>query len=194
MIPVWVKLAHTVFVALLVPVYWRRYGLANFLWFSDIALLVLVPALWLESPLLVSVIALAVLGPELAWTMDFAGRLLTGVSGFGLSAYMFDAGIPRFVRALSLFHLVLPPMLVWLVWRLGYDRRALLGQIALAAVVLPASYLAGSPRENVNWVYGFGERRQAWMPAPLFVVFQLVLFSLVIYLPTHLVLALIFAS
>jgi hypothetical protein len=193
-IPVWLKLAHTVFVALLVPVYWRQYGPANFLWFSDIALLTLVPALWLESPLLVSMMALAVLAPELAWTVDFAGRLATGVSWLGLSAYMFDRGIPRAIRALSLFHLALPPLLLWLLARLGYDRRALLYQTLLAAVVLPLSYLAADPRENVNWVHGFGGRRQTWVPGPVFVALLIVAFTLVLYLPTHLVLSRVFTS
>ena len=49
MIPLSLKLIYTLFVCALVPIYWRKYGPANFLWFSDIALLVLVPALWLEN-------------------------------------------------------------------------------------------------------------------------------------------------
>jgi hypothetical protein len=51
-IPLWIKVADTLFVCVLVPVYVRHYGLANFLWFSDVALLVTVPALWIESRLL----------------------------------------------------------------------------------------------------------------------------------------------
>lgn len=80
MIPLWLKIADTLFVYLIVPIYWRRYGPANFLWFSDVALLLTVPALWLESPLLVSMMALAVALPELAWNIDFFVRLTTGVS------------------------------------------------------------------------------------------------------------------
>ena len=59
--PVWIKIAWTALAALVVPVNWKAYGVANFLWFSDLALLLAVPALWLESPLLASVIALAAL-------------------------------------------------------------------------------------------------------------------------------------
>ena len=54
MIPIGLKIFYTFFVCVLVPIYWRQYGPANFLWFSDIALLVMVPALWLENSLLVS--------------------------------------------------------------------------------------------------------------------------------------------
>jgi len=38
-IPLGLKIIYTLFVCALVPVYWRQYGPANFLWFSDIALL-----------------------------------------------------------------------------------------------------------------------------------------------------------
>ena len=59
----------------LVPVYWAQRGPANFLWASDIALLVTVGALWRESRFLSSMMAVAVLLPELGWNVDFFLRL-----------------------------------------------------------------------------------------------------------------------
>src|SRR5262245_46866601 len=53
-IPLWVKAAYTLFVLTLVPVYWVAYGPTNFLYFCDVALLMTVPALWLENALLAS--------------------------------------------------------------------------------------------------------------------------------------------
>lgn len=194
MIPLWLKLAYTLYVCILVPVYWRQYGPANFLWFSDIALLVMVPALWLESPLLFSMMALAVVLPELAWNIDYFVRLATGVSLIGLTNYMFDASIPRFIRGLSLFHVALPLLLVWMLHRLGYDRRALFWQTIVAAVVLPLSYFVSNPRDNVNWVYGFGEQQQTIIPAPLFVLFLMLMFPLVVYFPMHLLLDKLFGT
>jgi hypothetical protein len=191
-IPISLKIAYTLFVCLLVPIYWRQYGLVNFLWFSDIALLVLVPALWLESPLLISMMALAVVLPELAWNVDYFFRLATGVSLIGLTSYMFDAKIPLFIRGLSLFHVALPVLLIWMLSRLGYDGRALLWQTLVAAAVLPLSYFLSNPRENVNWVYGLGEKPQTTVPAPLFVLFLMLLFPVGVYLPTHLLLNRIF--
>lgn len=191
-IPISLKIAYTLFVCLLVPIYWRQYGLVNFLWFSDIALLVLVPALWLESPLLISMMALAVVLPELAWNVDYFFRLATGVSLIGLTSYMFDATIPPFIRGLSLFHVALPVILIWMLSRLGYDGRALLWQTLVAAAVLPLSYFLSNPRENVNWVYGLGEKPQTKVPAPLFVLFLMLLFPVGVYLPTHLLLDRIF--
>lgn len=194
MIPLWLKITYTLFVCVLVPVYWRQYGPANFLWFSDIALLALVPALWLESPLLISMMAIAVVLPELAWNVDYFVRLATGVSLIGLTNYMFDAGIPRFIRGLSLFHVALPLLLIWLLHRLGYDRRALLWQTIVAAAVLPLSYFCSNPRDNVNWVYGFGEQQQTMIAGPLFVLFLMLMFPVVVYLPMHLLLDRIFGS
>jgi hypothetical protein len=193
-IPLWFKIAYTLFVCFLVPIYWRRYGPANFLWFSDIALLVTMPALWLESPLLASMMALAVTLPEVAWNVDFFVRLTTGASLMGLSGYMFDRTIPLFIRALSLFHVGLPLILVWMLYRLGYDKSAFLTQTLVAAIVLPLSYLFGNPQRNINWVYGFGERPETRIPALWFLAFLILMFPLAIYLPTHLVLDKVFGS
>ena len=188
-ISIWLKITYTIFVALLVPIYWRQYGPANFLWFSDIALLLLLPALWLENALLVSMTALSVLVLELVWNVDFWGRLATSKSLIGLSAYMFDPKIPLFIRALSFFHVALPILIIWLLFRLGYDHRAWLWQSLAALVVLPSSYLTTNPRENINWVYGFGEKPQAALPGPLFVALLMLGFPLIVYLPLHLLFA-----
>jgi len=180
-----IKIAYTLFLAVLVPVYWAHYGPRNFLWFSDIALLGAGVAIWLESPLLASMMMLAVLLPECAWNLDFFGRLLTGHRMFGMSAYMFERARPRFIRALSLFHVPLPVSLVWLVHRLGYDRRAWLGQSLLALVVLPVTYWLTDPAENVNWVHGLGAPQRR-LPPWLYLALLIVAFALVLYLPPQL--------
>ena len=194
MIPFGLKIVYTLFVCALVPIYWRQYGPANFLWFSDIALLALVPALWLENALLASIMAVAVVFFEALWNADFFFRLATGKSLIGLSAYMFDSGIPLFIRSLSSFHIVLPLLLLWTVHRLGYDQRAFVGQTVVALLILPLSYLVSNPQENVNWVYGLGQKPQTMLPAPLFVILLMLLFPLVVYLPTHLLFARIFRA
>ena len=85
MISGWIKLPYTLFVCVLVPVYWVERGPANFLWISDIALLVSVPALWMENRFLTSMMAVGVLLPELAWNLDFFLRLITGYDVIGLN-------------------------------------------------------------------------------------------------------------
>ena len=130
-IPLPVCVPYTLFVCILVPVYWRYYGPANFLWFSDLALLITLAALWLESPLLTSMQAVSVGLLELVWIADFVTRLVFGVRLVGMTDYMFKAEIPLLVRGLSLFHVVLPFLLFWLVYRLGYDKRAWMAQTLL---------------------------------------------------------------
>jgi hypothetical protein len=190
--PLWIKISYTLFICILVPVYWKQYGPGNFLWFSDLALFVTAAALWLESSLLASMMALSVVVLESIWIIDFLIGLIAGSSVIGLSAYMFDSKIPLWIRALSLFHIVLPLLLVWLLYRLGYDRRALLAQTLLAWIVLPLSYFLTKPADNVNWVYGLGGGTQKWMPAPLYLVLLMIAFPLVLYLPTHFLLKRLF--
>jgi hypothetical protein len=190
--PLWLKISYTLFICILVPVYIKQYGPGNFLWFSDLALLITAAALWLESSLLASMMAVSVIVLESIWIIDFLIGLIAGSSVIGLSAYMFDSKIPLWIRALSLFHIVLPLLLLWLLFRLGYDRRALLAQALLAWVVLPLSYFLTKPADNVNWVYGFGGGTQKWMPAQLYLVLLMIAFPLVLYWPTHLLLKRLF--
>jgi hypothetical protein len=188
LLPLWVKIVYTLFVGVLVPVYLWHYGPANFLWFSDVALLAMVPGLWAESPLIASTMMLAVGLPELVWNLDFFARLITGRAPLGLAAYMFDSSLPRFLRALSLFHVVLPVLLVWTLARLGYDPRALAVQTILGTALIVLSYTLTKPVENVNWVFGPGARPQRRVPRLVYLAAVLVFFPLVVYWPTHLVL------
>jgi hypothetical protein len=201
-IPLWVKIPYTTFVAVLVPYYWRTYGPANFLWFCDIALLVTLAALWLESPFLFSMQAVAIALPQLLWVVDFAARLV-GIKLLGVADYMCDSKIPLFVRGLSSFHGWLPLLLVWAVWRLGYDRRAVRAQTLVALLLLPLCYFftarppapATNPTAavNLNWVFGPGESTiQTWMAPGLYLALQMAFWPLVIYLPTHLVFSRLF--
>ena len=186
-----VKILYTLFVLILVPAYWKHYGAANFLWGSDIALFLLLVAILFEKSLPASMMALAVLVPELIWTVDFLARLLFDFDPaiFRGTAYMFDPARPLLVRALSLYHLALPVLLIWLLLRLGYDRRAIVAQTLLCWVVFPLSYLVSSPEANINFVHGFGGEPQQWMPPWLFVLFLMLAFPLLLYLPMHLFLS-----
>lgn len=193
-IPLWVKLCYTGFILVLIPVYWWQYGPANFLWASNVALLITLIAFWLESSLLVSMMALSVLITELGWAVDFAIRLVAGpdVESFGGTHYMFNPAIPLLVRGLSLYHLILPILLLWAIHRLGYHRKALIGQMLLSWLVLPLSFLISSPAANINWVFGFFDPPQQWLPDVFFVLFLMALYPLLIFLPTHLLLRRVF--
>jgi hypothetical protein len=194
-IPLWLKIAYTAMVAVIVVVYWIKYGPGNFLWFSDVALLVAVPALWLESSVLASAMAVGVLVPELFWNVAYFTRLLAGRRLSGLTDYMFDPSLPRYLRALSLFHVVLPVLLLWMVGTLGYAPAALLVQIAVAWIVLPLCYALTDPKENVNWVFGWGGAGEKTRLPPLrYLAILMVALPVLLYVPTHFVLRMLFPA
>jgi hypothetical protein len=195
-VPVWLKVMYTTFVCVLVPYYWSTYTPWNFLYFCDIALLVTLAALWLESPFLVSTQAVGILLPQALWVVDFAARLLAGVHLTGMTSYMFNADLPLFVRGLSSFHGWLPFVLLWLVVRLRYDRRALGVQSALAVVVLLVSFFLAPPPPpsisrpsaavNINYVYGMDDTQaQTWMAPEAWLLLMIAFNLLCLYVPTH---------
>ena len=130
-IPLWIKLIYTGFVTILVPYYWYTYGPTNFLYFCDVALFMTLVAVWRESAIWASMPAVGILLPQALWGVDFIGGFF-GRHICGMTEYMFSSTIPLFGRALSLFHFWLPIFLLWIIYRLGYDRRALLNWTVLA--------------------------------------------------------------
>lgn len=192
MIPLYLKIAYSIFVAVTVVIYAKNYKPQNFLWFSDIALIAMVPALWFESSVLASTMAVGVLLPELYWNIGFFARLTTGRRIGDLSAYMFDGRIPLYLRAFSLFHVVLPVLIIWTVGRLGYDPNAFFAQSLLAMIVLPLTYVLADETENINWVYGWSASPQKSLPRLVYLGTVMAAFPLLIYLPTHLLLNAIF--
>ena len=66
-IPLWLKIAFTVFMAVLLPVYWYHYGPTNFLYFCDVALILTLIAIWTESALLISMCCVGILLPQALW-------------------------------------------------------------------------------------------------------------------------------
>lgn len=183
-IPEWFKIVYTLAVAAFMVVYWQRYGPRNFLWFSDVALIGAVPAMWLESGLISGVLACMVLLPEVLWNVDYGLRLVLRRRITGLTEYMFDPAIPRWLRAVSLFHVPLPLVLIWLVAAYGYPENSLVAAVGTAAVVLAMSYWFSGPEKNINWVFGLG-RIQRSLPQPVYLGLLYLGFVFVIFLPTH---------
>lgn len=185
--------------AVLVPVYWMQYGPTNFLYFCDVALFLTLAGVWTGSSLLISMPAVGILLPQALWCADFLAQA-TGRPLLGMTAYMFDASRPLFLRGLSLFHGWLPFLLVFLVRRVGYDGRALKVWTALAWALCVASFLwlppAGAvlpdPKTpvNVNYVWGFDDAKpQGWLPAGPYLALWMTALAVVVYWPTHRILA-----
>ena len=96
------------------------------------------------------------------------------------------------LRGLSLFHVPLPLVLLWMVREYGYDARVgLAGAVLLAAVVLPWSRAVSTPERNINWTYGLGARRSTWSPVR-YVLLLFVAFVAFVFVPTHVLLQALF--
>src|SRR5687767_10393039 len=89
-IPLWIKLAFTAFMAVMIPYYWAAYGPSNFLYFCDVAMIVTLVALWTESRFLTSLQGVGILLPQALWVIDFAIRGVAGRSVLGLADYMYN--------------------------------------------------------------------------------------------------------
>lgn len=184
-IPLWLKLAYTLWLVTWVIVYYSNFGPTHFLWICDLANLVLGVAIWLESPLLFSSQAVSVLLIQLVWMIDVASRLLLGFHPIGGTDYMFNASTPLALRSLSLFHVFVPALLMWAIWKLGYDRRGWKLQTALLWLVIPASYALTDPTANVNWMYEPFDLPQTLLPQKLYLAVEMIAIPIVGYLPTH---------
>ena len=186
-IPLWLKIAWSVWVLVWAPVYWKQYGAQNFLFFCDLGNLFIAAALWLESPLLFSWQAAGLLLFQTLFSVDLIGAALTGRHFVGGTEYMFDPHVPLLVRLLGLFHVVTPPLLLWAIWRLGYDERGWKYQTLTAWIVVPINYF-WRPQFDVNWARGPFFREQHWVAGGVYLGVYLIVMPLVVYWPTHLAL------
>lgn len=194
-VPLALKLGFTALMAVMIPFYWTTYGPTNFLYFCDVAMFFTLAAVWIESPLLASMPAVGLIVPQFVWCLDFLASWLS-MPLLSMTAYMFDPGIPPFARGLSSFHAWLPFVLVFLVARLGYDRRALLYWTLLAWALLAICrlFLPAPPPDpahpnvpvNVNYVYGFSDAAaQTLMPGWAWLLLLFVGLPLLVFWPTH---------
>ena len=194
-IPLWVKLAYTAFCAVLIPIYLRDYGPTNFLYFCDVALLMTLVAVWTERPIWASMPAVGIFLPQSRWMVDFLAECV-GLHVTSMTGYMFDKSIPLLTRGLSLFHFWLPIMLVWLVARLGYDRRAFRNWTLLAWALILVCYFfmpappapSANPNQptNINYVYGFNKAGpQIVLPPLAYLGALMVVLPSCIFWPTH---------
>ena len=202
-IPLAAKVVLTLFLAILIPIYLHTYGPTNFLWFCDAALILTVAGIWLENSQIISMCAVGILVPQCLWLLDFGAQLL-GLHLLRMTSYMFDPQLSLFIRGLSLFHGWLPLLLLWLLSRLGYDKRGLSAWTVSAAGLLVGSYVLGPPPGayladpnlpiNINYVYGFSDQHpQTWMNQKLYVILWLGTLWVAAFLPTHALLRKLFA-
>jgi hypothetical protein len=187
-LPLWLKIGWTVWLLVWAPLYWRQYGAQNFLYFCDIGNILIGVGLWLESALIFSWVACGVLLFQTLYIIDLLSAVITGHHLIGGTEYMFDPHLSLAVRLLSLFHVVTPPLVLWLIYRLGYDPRGWKFQSVMTWVVVPVNYF-WRPEQNVNWARGLFYREQHLVPGVVYLLAYLIAVTILVYWPTHLLLA-----
>lgn len=179
--------------AVWVPAYWHTWGLANFLHLCDLAVVLTCIGLWTSNRLLLASQAVSSLAVDLLWVVDAAWNMAAKHPLIGGTEYLFDLHAALWIRLLSLFHVALPPLLLWALWRTGYDRRALSLQTLIALLAFIFSRFT-DPAANINYAFHdpFWHRRLG--PAPVHVVLSVAALAVVVYLPTHAVLSRVYRS
>jgi hypothetical protein len=170
------------------PAYFKVWGWANLLHLCDVAVILTFIGLWLGNPLLLSSQAVSSLMPGVFWISDVGWRLATGRYLIGGTDYMFDSHYPLWVRLLSTFHVGLPIVLLWTLRKVGYDRHALALQAVIAAILLIAGRFLSADL-NMNYAHKDPVWHRAWGPGPVHLLVTLVVLTVAIYWPTHLLLS-----
>jgi hypothetical protein len=190
-LPTWLRWSALLWLLIWFPIYWHAWGAANFLHLCDVAVLLTCIGLWSGNALLISSQAVSSLLIDITWALDAAWRFFLGHHLIGGTEYLFDARFPLWVRLLSLFHLLMPPLLLWSLHRIGYDRRGWPLQSAIALILFIASRFT-DPAKNLNFAFRDAFLHRAWGPAPIHITISLLLLVFAVYLPTHLALKTLF--
>lgn len=184
-LPLWLKLLFTLWIIGWAPIYFQAYGPQNYLWICNLANFIILIGIWFNSRLLLSSQAVATLLVGVFWSFDLGTALVAGFHPLNATAYMLDQDIDLHVRLLSLFHLHLPVIALYCVWRLGYDSRGVWLQFLVTGVVLPLSYFFGTVDENINWVYAPFGYIQSYLPPELYLPALWLSYLVILYLPAH---------
>lgn len=170
----------------------------------DIALFLATLGICSERSLPVSMAAVGVLVVQGLWVADL---LLTALdlSPLRMTGYMLSDNVSIIKRLMSLFHAWLPLVLLFSIWRLGYDARAMKYWCAVCAVVLLICFFllprppapADDPlmAVNVNYVFGlYMSKPQQNMPELAWLGGMFVVLPLCFFLPAHLLLKQLFPA
>lgn len=206
-LPAWLRAAYVAFCVPWLIAYWTYFGWQFLLWFCCLAAVYALIGCVTQRALWFSLAAIAALGIQLVYTLDFIGLCVTGRSPTGATAYMLEASRPLALRALSLFHVWMPLFVLYALHRLGYERRALWLQTLVALCILPICYVAFDPSVNtndahmpmvaglpfdrdfnINWVHAFYDRPEPGVGSGRLWAMWIG-YPLLVHLPTHLILS-----
>ncbi len=171
-----------------VPVYHDAYGAWHFLQLCNLGVLVGVVGVLLGSRVLLSSQAVASLVIALLWLADVGSRLLSGEHLHGGTAYMWDSAIPVAARALSLYHLGFPLLMLYCMRHTGYDPRGFILQCLLAAAAIAIGISLAPSAHNLNYTYVWPGAATPHADPLLRSLLAWAMLIALFYLPVHLLL------
>ena len=184
-LPLGLKLVFSLWVLVWMPSVIVLLGVQNFFWVCNLANFLILIGLWTGHRLLLSMQWLSVTLIGLFWGLDLFIAWLTGVHLIGGTAYMLDPDFPTTAKLLSFYHLGLPLITGYAVYRLGYDRRALIGQSVLIWVLIPLTWWLTDTERNINMVHEPVIIGLVDWPTPAYLPFLMVAWVVVLLLPMH---------
>ncbi|MGH9687042.1 MAG: hypothetical protein ACRD5K_08135 [Candidatus Acidiferrales bacterium] len=190
--PGWTRWAALVWLVLWIPVYWRAWGVANFVHLCDIAVILTCIGLWTNNALLISSQAVSSLVVDAMWALDAIGALATGHHIFGGTEYLFDPSHALWVRLLSVYHVAMIVVLLWALRRTRYDRRGWAVQAWIVAGAFVAARFTPAA-QNINFAYRLPVVNRPFGPAPVHVAVSILFMIFAVYWPTHWALKKLFA-
>ncbi|MGH9733648.1 MAG: hypothetical protein ACRD8A_03525 [Candidatus Acidiferrales bacterium] len=182
-----VRWGALIWLAIWIPAYSHAWGAANFLHLCDVAVILTCIGLWTSNALLLASQAVSSIVVDLIWTADAASAVFSNHQLIGGTEYLLDPHTALWIRLLSLFHVVLPVVLLWALARVGYHRRAWALQTAIAVATFIASRFT-NPVANINYAFHDPFWHRQLGPVPLHVLLCILAMVIVVYLPTHLIL------
>jgi hypothetical protein len=155
-VPYGLKISYYAFMTLMFPAYITYYPFANFFNLCQLHLFLVLISFLTDTHLFISMSALGISIIQFFWCLDLICETI-GINFIGGTKYMYDTSYPLYLRSLSLFHAWFPFFLLYLIKKVGYDKRALYPQFILSnSVCLLSYYNIDLYNENINMMKDVG--------------------------------------
>ena len=128
-------------------------SLSQLLWFCNTVLFLLAFGLYFESSIILTAVLIGALVVQLPWLLDFLIKLLFGHYIFGVSSYMFDYGFNSIRFYAELNHLLMIPLALYGVYKLGFHKNGWIVGTIVAIIINAGAYLFSSYKDNINCVF-----------------------------------------
>ena len=126
---------------------------ASFLWLCYLSLILIGAGMIFRSSYLIVMQLNIVFIPLVFWNVDFFYQLFSKKSLYGITDYFFTGGLNSLGSFVSLQHIYILPLSVYIVYRLGVkDRRIWIASFIEVLIVFFASLFFSSASENANCV------------------------------------------